>query len=62
MIRLMDSLMKWLQCCLMVGLLASAAGCGGHGGVVEETDEFTFDQMAEMAAAETESNEESGEQ
>ena len=36
-------------------------GCGGHGGVVQETDEMTFDQMAEMAAQETELSEQSAE-
>ena len=54
--------MKCLQFCLMVGALALTAGCGGHGGAVQETDEYTFDQMAEMAAAETARNEESVEE
>lgn len=38
-----------------------SVGCGGHGGVVQETEEMTFDQMAEMAARETEISEQSAE-
>ena len=55
------SLRNFLRSLVVVLPLCCLAGCGGHGGVVEETDEMTFDQMAEMAAEEAEANESSAE-
>tara|TARA_R110002049_G_scaffold2750_8_gene22138 strand:- start:50242 stop:50427 length:186 start_codon:yes stop_codon:yes gene_type:complete len=57
----MGALMQRSLALLIVLGLGLYAGCGGHGGVVQESDEMTFDQMAEMAAQETDSRDQSAE-
>jgi hypothetical protein len=47
---------------LTLMICAVVIGCGRHsGGVVEETSEFTFDDIAATAAAETQESENASE-
>ena len=57
----MKSLATYLVCTLAIGSFFVSNGCGPRGGgVVQESDEMTFDQMAEMAAKETDLSEQDG--
>ena len=58
---LMKSPLKFVLFSIALFCGGLSVGCGGHGGEVQETEKMTFDDMAEMAAKETELNEGSAE-
>ena len=49
---------RWAAGSMVLALVVALSGCGNRGGgVVEETAEFTFDDIAAAAAAETQESE-----